>query len=158
MIDKIYIPTLGRVGNQITWNILPDFVKEISVLAIPPKEENLHKQIPTVTVPDEYTGIAKTREWLWSISEDLKWGMFDDDLKFSVRTPSGETSKREFTNEDWKNLIDTTDSWLDDFLQNAKIWDRNWIDRHNFFQNYELFKKGKINPQIEERFKLHCSC
>lgn len=36
-------------------------------------------------------------------------------------------------------------SWLDDFLQNAKIWDRNWIDRQNFFQNYELFKKGKIN-------------
>ena len=36
-------------------------------------------------------------------------------------------------------------SWLDDFFQNAKIWDRNWIDRQNFFQNYELFKKGRIN-------------
>ena len=36
-------------------------------------------------------------------------------------------------------------SWLDDFFQNAKIWDRNWIDRRNFLQNYELFKKGKIN-------------
>ena len=39
MIDRIYIPTLSRVGNQITWDNLPDFVKEISVLAIPSKEE-----------------------------------------------------------------------------------------------------------------------
>ena len=35
--------------------------------------------------------------------------------------------------------------WLDNFLLNAKIWDRNWIDRDNFFYNYDLFKKGKIN-------------
>ena len=94
MIDKIYIPTLSRVGNQITWENLPEFVKEISVLAIQPKEENLHEEIPTVTVPTEFSGIAKTRKWLWSISENLKWGMFDDDLNFSVRTPNGETKKK----------------------------------------------------------------
>ena len=154
MIDRIYIPTLGRVGNQITWNILPDFVKEISVLAIPPKEENLHKQIPTVTVPDEYTGIAKTREWLWSISEDLKWGMFDDDLKFSVRTPSGETSKREFTNEDWKDLIDTTDSWLDDFFVvgvrqgNLPPRGKEYIENSNI--NTVYFFNGKKLPKVNE--------
>jgi len=105
VIDKIYIPTLSRVGNQITWENLPEFVKEISILAISPKEENLHEGIPTVTVPTEFSGIAKTRKWLWSISENLKWGMFDDDLNFSVRTPNGETSKRKFTDDDWKDCI-----------------------------------------------------
>ena len=35
--------------------------------------------------------------------------------------------------------------WLDNFLLNAKIWDRDWIDRDAFFYNYDLFKKGKIN-------------
>ena len=33
-IDKIYIPTLGRVDNQITYNALPDFLKKITYLVI----------------------------------------------------------------------------------------------------------------------------
>ena len=35
--------------------------------------------------------------------------------------------------------------WLDNFLLNAQIWNYDYINRENFFKNYNLFKKGKIN-------------
>ena len=35
--------------------------------------------------------------------------------------------------------------WLDDFFLNAQIWNYDYINRENFFKNYNLFKKGKIN-------------
>ena len=166
MIDRFYIPTLGRVENQITWNNLPDFVKEISVLAIPPQEENLHKEIPTIVVPVKFTGIAKTREWLWSISGNLKWGMFDDDLKFSVRTPNGETSKREFTNENWKDLIGTTDSWLENIFVvgvrqgNLPPSGKDYIENSNintvyFFNGKKLPKGNELDWSLQFAEDLH---
>jgi len=154
MIDRIYIPTLSRVENQITWDNLPDFVKEISVLAVPPQEENLHIKIPTIVVPENFTGIAKTREWLWSVSENLKWGMFDDDLKFSVRTKDGEKSKRKFTNEDWKYLLETTDSWLEEYfvvgMRQGNLPPRgtDFIENSNI--NTVYFFNGKKIPKVNE--------
>ena len=37
-IDRIYIPTLGRVDNQRTYESLPDFVKKITYLVIQDQE------------------------------------------------------------------------------------------------------------------------
>ena len=49
MIDRIYIPTLGRVDKQITWESLPDFLKEITVLVVQPKEKDLHGDKPRLS-------------------------------------------------------------------------------------------------------------
>ena len=48
-IDKIYIPTLGRVNNQRTYESLPDFVKKITYLVIQDQELNdIKKTIQTL--------------------------------------------------------------------------------------------------------------
>ena len=53
MIDKIYIPTLGRVGNQQTFDNLPSFVQDISVLVVQPQEQELHKGYPILVLPED---------------------------------------------------------------------------------------------------------
>ena len=35
--------------------------------------------------------------------------------------------------------------WLETFIKKSSIWDMNWIDKKKFDENYELFKRGKIN-------------
>mgnify|MGYP001182571916 CR=1 FL=1 len=35
--------------------------------------------------------------------------------------------------------------WVNNFFDDSKIWDYGWLDKKKFYQNYELFKKGKIN-------------
>ena len=35
--------------------------------------------------------------------------------------------------------------WLETFIKKSSIWDMNWIDKKKFEENYELFKRGKIN-------------
>ena len=38
-LDKIYIPTLGRHDNQITYNALPDKWKKLVIMVVQKKEE-----------------------------------------------------------------------------------------------------------------------
>ena len=56
-IDKIYIPTLGRVDNQITYNTLPDFLKKITYLVIQDQElSEIKKNYPDanlIRLPNE---------------------------------------------------------------------------------------------------------
>ena len=41
MIDKIYIPTLGRPNEQVTWDSLPSQLKEKVCFVIHDKEKDL---------------------------------------------------------------------------------------------------------------------
>ena len=45
MIEKIYIPTLGRVDNQITYDNLPQKYKDIVTLVVTESERPLHKRM-----------------------------------------------------------------------------------------------------------------
>ena len=62
MIDKIYIPTLGRVDNQITFDNLPQKYQEIVTLVVTESERPLHKRDCNYLVTEDNIGIAKTRK------------------------------------------------------------------------------------------------
>ena len=53
--------------------------------------------------------------------------------KRNIQTPQSEWFKKDL------------DKWLTTFIKKSSIWDMNWIDKKKFDENYELFKRGKIN-------------
>ena len=61
-MDKIYIPTLGRHDNQITYNALPDKWKKLVIMVVQKKEEHLYEYDCEYLVVDNDIGIAKTRD------------------------------------------------------------------------------------------------
>ena len=115
MIDQIYIPTLGRAHNQITWLELPPHIKDITTLVVQPKEEYQYPNRNILVLPDHDIGITETRRWIYMNSMDIKYAVFDDDLKFIRRTPGEEKSKRPMNPSDWDYLLSKTSEWLDDF-------------------------------------------
>ena len=46
MIDHIYIPTLGRSNNQITFDNMSGPAQSITTLVVQPKEEHLYENYP----------------------------------------------------------------------------------------------------------------
>ena len=114
MIDHIYIPTLGSANNQITFDNMPPKVQEITSLVIQPKEKDDYPNYPTLVLPDSDIGITETRRWIMMNSVDIKYGVFDHDLKFIRRTPGGDKSKRIMNDEDWDYMLSETSDWLDE--------------------------------------------
>ena len=113
-MDKIYIPTLGRSDRQITFDTMTPSAQEITTLVVQPKEKDLYPNYPIEVLPDNDIGITETRRWIYKNSMDIKYGVFDDDLKFTRRTPGGEKSKRLMNDDDWKYVLSETSKWLDD--------------------------------------------
>ena len=66
MIDKIYIPTIGRNDRQITWNNLSDKWKEKTIIVVDESEYNEYSSLyPSVlSLPKGMKGIAPIREWI----------------------------------------------------------------------------------------------
>ena len=62
MIDKIYIPTLGRPNEQVTWDSLPSQLKEKVCFVIHDKEKDLYEYDAEYLVLDNSIGIAKVRK------------------------------------------------------------------------------------------------
>lgn len=109
MIDRIYIPTLGRPHTQITYDGLPDFVKEITYLVVQPHEKDLHGDKKVIVLPKSIKGIHKTREWIYNQAMGTIWGMYDDDLVFLTRQGSKKTV---MTAQEWKYMLETTNKFL----------------------------------------------
>jgi hypothetical protein len=67
-LQRIYIPTLGRVDKQVTYSNMPDWVKDITYFVIQPHEEEIfRKTYPNSNIkvlPLKIKGIARTREWI----------------------------------------------------------------------------------------------
>tara|TARA_R110000803_G_C11985343_1_gene321223 strand:+ start:1843 stop:2604 length:762 start_codon:yes stop_codon:yes gene_type:complete len=87
---KIYIPTLGRIDNQTTFNNLPNELKLKTILVVQPHEEKelrkLHNNI--MVLPVHIKGIGKTRQYIIEQCKDNKLLFIDDDLKFLKRLPN----------------------------------------------------------------------
>ena len=80
MINVIYIPTYDRVGKQITFDNLPNKWKEKAVLVVSPNE--VHKEYPTLSCPEQGNGIAPVREWISEHGQGKRYAVFDDDIQF----------------------------------------------------------------------------
>ena len=91
MIEKIYIPTLHRIDNQVTYNNLPDSLKKKVVLVVQEWERDQYDYDveylvlpPEINKDDRYC-LAKTRTLTLS------------PLIFSPCTPYSHTHSLEFT-------------------------------------------------------------
>tara|TARA_A100001011_G_scaffold343502_1_gene377840 strand:- start:564 stop:1343 length:780 start_codon:yes stop_codon:yes gene_type:complete len=115
MIDQIFIPTLGRHNNQMTYDNMTPNAQAITTLVIQPKEAHLYPKHNTLILPDNDIGITETRRLIYMDSMDIKYFVIDDDMKFIRRTPGEEKSKRPMNESDWDYLLNTTSDWLDDF-------------------------------------------
>ena len=60
MIERIYIPTVRRTDNQITYNNLPDELKERVIMVVEPGERHLYKYpCEYLEIPEKFKEIAK---------------------------------------------------------------------------------------------------
>ena len=116
MIDRIYIPTLGRPNTQITYDGLPDFVKDITYLVVQPHEKDLHGDKKVIVLPKSVKGIHNTRKWIYNQAMGSIWGMYDDDLIFLNRDPynTGKISGtgHKMNTVDWQIMLETTYAFL----------------------------------------------
>lgn len=116
MIDAIYIPTLGRSQNQITFDNMTENAQRVTRLVVQPKEKDLYPNYPILVLPENDIGITATRRWIYEYAADQKYCVADDDVLMIARKPwhYGEKTKRTMTAEDWDYFLNTTSDWLDD--------------------------------------------
>lgn len=111
----IFIPTKGRVDNQLTLSNLPKELKANTFIVCPEKEAVWHRNKCDVLVqPDPNMGISAKRKWILETTSNEKIVMLDDDLRFAVRREDDPKLFREAKSEDivlaFRELEDILDS------------------------------------------------
>ena len=127
MIDRIFIPTLNRVENQITLNNLPEELKKKVTLVVQKWERPKYKYdvdylvLPENLTTKEYLCLAKTREIIYEAGKNIKYAIIDDDIIFRRRNgkrfglPSDmDKSQRVCSDSDIIEMFNTFDKWLDE--------------------------------------------
>lgn len=128
MIEKIFIPTVHRVDNQITFNNLPDKYKKKVVMVVQAWERSQYNyDCEYLVLPDtheyhfsDYYCLPKTRKLIYEAGQNMKYCLLDDDIVFGRRnakyfgnTSNMEKSKRQCTENDIDEMFDMFDRWLD---------------------------------------------
>lgn len=121
MIEKLYIITYKRVGNQVTYDALPDKWKEKAVLVVHPDEQ--HPGYPTLPCPVQ-GNVAEVRKWVAEHARGTRYGMLDDDITFMRcrRDPEGKEVpwNRDITDSEFDEMMLQFDEWMDDgFVHNG---------------------------------------
>jgi len=126
MIERIYIPTVRRCDNQITFNNLPKELQERVVMVVEPGERHLYDypceylEIPEKLV-GTWTQLAETRLFIHKHAGAIKYCVADDDIKIRRRNAkywtgqsNMEKSKRDATAEEMLDMYETVDKWFDE--------------------------------------------
>ena len=116
---SIYIPTLGRLEKQTTWNQLPTDLQLHTSLVCQPEEKSRHiEQARNVLVCKE-KGIANVRQWLCDYrglqAGEKKIIMTDDDQYFYRRVRITEPALRKCEEKDMFDMFDMIEKLLDDY-------------------------------------------
>lgn len=127
MIDTIYILTVNRPDNQITFNNLSEkYQKKVVMVVQAWEREKYSYPCEYLVLPEnyhfsDYLCLPKTRRLVMDVAQNQKYCMFDDDLKFGRRNAkyfgdesNMETSKRPATDQDFDDMFNTFDQWLDE--------------------------------------------
>ena len=126
MIERIYIPTVKRENNQITYNNLPDELKKRVIMVIRPEDRPLYNyDCEYLVVPSQivgtYTELAQTREFIHKHAGAIKYAMVDDDIiikrrnaKYWTGKSNMEKSRRTATTEEISEMYGVVDKWLDE--------------------------------------------
>jgi hypothetical protein len=91
---KIYIPTLGRVNRQITFEQMPPKVREITTLVVHDDEFHQHRELGrnVLSCPIQGDGIGPVRDWILAraaMRGEKYIMMLDDDLTVQRRAKGG---------------------------------------------------------------------
>lgn len=126
MIERIYIPTVRRADNQITYNNLPDELKERVIMVVEPDERHLYNypceylEIPQKLV-GTWTQLAETRLFIHKHAGAIKYCIADDDIiigRRNAKTWTGKSnmdkSRRVATPEEISLAFEIMDKWLDE--------------------------------------------
>ena len=154
-IDKIYIPTLGRHLNQLTWIYLPNFIRPLVQFVVQPKEQHLFVDKPHIVLPSDDIGMSNTRRWIYELGHNQIYGVFDDDLRFMKRNTEGKPSKIGMTDEDWKTVISGILEWLDNDCSFAGFRRSNLPPKLNEYDDNKeslqaIFYNGRKLPKVNE--------
>ncbi len=129
MIDRIFIPTVNRTDSQITFDNLPNKYKSIVTLVVQAWEKSQYDyDCDYLVLPDtpeyhfsDYYCLPKTRKFIYEQGRNLKYCIFDDDIKFARRNAkyfggqsNMEKSKRYLNDDDFDEMFNLFDRWLDD--------------------------------------------
>ena len=126
MIERIYIPTVKRENNQITYNNLPDELKKRVIMVLRPEDRPLYNyDCEYLVVPSQivgtYTELAQTREFIHKHAGAIKYAMVDDDIiikrrnaKYWTGKSNMERSRRTATTEEISEMYGVVDKWLDE--------------------------------------------
>lgn len=112
----ITIPTLMREDNQKCFNNMPDWVKDMTVLATrSDRVEELHKHNPKAPIIDlgMTDGIADVRQRLLDYANGDKVMIIDDNCVFLQRDKQLKLS--EITEEGWEEMLKMVDTMLDTY-------------------------------------------
>ena len=127
MIERIYIPTVRRADNQITFNNLPTELQSRVVMVVEPGERHLYRydlaeylEIPESFVGDYYQ-LSRTRKFIHEHAGPIKYAVIDDDLtirrrnsKYWTGESNMETSRRDATQTEILEAFATFNIWLDE--------------------------------------------
>lgn len=114
---RIFIPTRGRVGKQITLRSLPESLRQRTWLVVPREEAKAHEHHNILVQPASITTIAEKRAWIFKQANKEgveKITMLDDDMGFYARGPKG-LIKEYATVPVLENLFGWIEQQLDDF-------------------------------------------
>jgi hypothetical protein len=124
---KIFIPTVNRVDNQITYEGLPDSLKKKVVFVVQEWEREKYTYdaeylvLPPHITLDNYLAIAMTRKEIYYAGAGEKYAVLDDDIVFRRRNEkywtgisNMEKSKRLATHEDIIDMFNMFSQWLDE--------------------------------------------
>ena len=126
---KIFIPTVNRPDNQITYSNLPESLKKNVTMVVQAWERDKYDyDCDYLVLPDSeeyhfshYYCISKTRKFIYEAGKDIKYAVLDDDLLFGRRNAkywtgisNMETSKRKCTEQDVLDMFSMYEKWLDE--------------------------------------------
>jgi len=126
MIERIYIPTVRRTDNQITFNNLPEELKERVIMVVEPGERHLYNyECEYLLVPEKLVGtwtqLAETRLMIHKHAGAIKYAVLDDDViikrrnaKYWTGKSNMEKSKRFATSEEISDMFEIVSKWLDE--------------------------------------------
>lgn len=124
-MDRIFIPTVKRVDQQITYDGLPKSLKKKVTMVVQHWERpQYHYDCDYLVLPKKLDlsdplCMSKSREIIYEEGRNLKYCVLDDDLKFKRRNSKRfygvsdmEKSGRNCTDDDIKEMFDLFDKWL----------------------------------------------
>jgi len=126
MLERIYIPTVRRADNQITFDNLPLELQKRVIMVVDPNERHLYNyDCDYIEIPQKFVGswtqLSQTRKFIHQHAGKIKYAMIDDDLKIIRRNSkywsnldNMEKSKRPATEDEILFLFGLLSNWLDE--------------------------------------------